>query len=60
MTRRSRIWLVVALLFTLLNLVAAGMAALGGELLHTCIHAALLLLGSYFVWRLGLRREVSS
>jgi hypothetical protein len=55
MTRRSKVWLVVAVLFTLVNLAGAGIAAADGELLHTCIHVALLLLGAYFVWRLAPR-----
>jgi hypothetical protein len=55
MTRqRAKLWLVVASLFALLNLGAAGVAAVAGEALHTVAHIALSLLGAYFVWRLGL------
>lgn len=55
MTRRSKIWLVVAVLFTFANLVGAGYAAMQGELLHTGIHALLMLLGAYLVGRLVAR-----
>lgn len=58
MTRRNKIWLVVAVLFTLLNIGGAGYAAAGEEWIHTCIHAALALVGEYFVWRLTLGRAV--
>src|SRR2546428_5697423 len=55
MTRRSTFWLVAASLFTFINLVGAGMAAAGGEWLHTGAHVGLLLLGAAFVWRLAPR-----
>lgn len=55
MTRRSKIWLVVASLFTLINLLGAGFAADRGEWLHTAVHVGLLLLGAYLVWRLTPR-----
>jgi ABC-type nickel/cobalt efflux system permease component RcnA len=56
MTRqRAKLWLVVASLFALLNLGAAGVAAVAGEALHTVAHIALSLLGAYFVWRLAPR-----
>ena len=57
MTRRSRIWRVVAALFSLLNLGGAGFAAVGGEWLHAGAHVALSLLGAYVVWRLAPRTE---
>lgn len=53
MTRRSKIWRVVAALFTLLNLVAAGYAAVLGEGLHTSVHVALMMVGAFIVWRLS-------
>lgn len=56
MSRRSRIWLVVAALFTLINLVGTGMAAVSGEVLHTFVHAVLVLPGAFLVWRLLPRR----
>lgn len=56
MTRRSGIWLVVAVLFVVANLAGAVFAAARGELLHACIHAVLMLLGAYFVGRLAVRR----
>ena len=53
MTRRSRIGLVVAALFTLANIVSAVIVAAMGELPHAGLHAALALLGAYPVWRLA-------
>ena len=58
MTRRSKVWLVVAVLFTFVNLGGAVIAAVRGELLHTGMHVGLLLLGAYLVWRLAPRRYV--
>ena len=55
MTRRSKIWLVLAALFTLVNLAGAPMAAIAGEGLHTAVHVGLTLLGAYLVWRLRPR-----
>ena len=57
MTRRSKVWLVVAVLFTFLNFAGGVFAAAQGELLHTSTHAGLLLLGAYLVWRLALGRD---
>jgi len=56
MTRRSKVWLVVAVLFTLINVIGGVMAALQGELLHTGVHAVLMVLGASLVWRLAPRR----
>ena len=55
MTRRSKIWLALAALFTLLNLAGVPMAAAAGERLHTAAHVGLTLLGAYLVWRLARR-----
>jgi hypothetical protein len=56
MTRqRAKLWFVLASLFTLANLGGAAVAAVGGEGLHAAAHVALVLLGGYFVWRLGPR-----
>ena len=55
MTRRSKVWLVVAVLFTLFNFGGGVFAAAQGELVHTGIHAGLLLLGAYLVWQLAPR-----
>lgn len=54
MGRRARIWLVVAVLFSLLNLAGAGWAALQGEQMHAATHVALMLLGVLAVWRLAM------
>lgn len=53
MTRR-KVWLGAAVLFCLVNLAGAVMAAAAGELLHAEIHAGLLLLGAYYVRRIRL------
>ena len=60
MTRRSKVWLVAAVLFTLVNVAGGVYAAVQGELLHTGVHAALVLLGAYFVRRLIPRRSARS
>ncbi|MGI8617726.1 MAG: hypothetical protein ACR2L6_01385 [Gemmatimonadaceae bacterium] len=56
MTRRSKIWLVGAVLFTLANFGAGVFVLVEGEPVHAGGHAALLLLGAYLVrraWRKG-------
>ena len=52
MTRRSTIWLAVAVLFMVGNVAGAVMAAVQGELLHAAGHAALTLLGAYIAQRI--------
>lgn len=54
MTLRSKVWLAVAVLFTLVNLAGIGVAAMAGEVRHTAAHVALTVLGAYWVprvWR---------
>jgi len=56
MTLRARVWLVAGVLFILVNLAGGVIAAVEGELLHTGVHAGLLLLGAYYarrIWRRG-------
>lgn len=63
MTRRSKIWRVVAALFTVGNLLGAGFAAVAGEGLHTSAHVALMFLGACLVWWLTPRtatQDISS
>ena len=62
MTQRIRLWIVVAALFTLGNAVSAGFAAALGESLHAAAHLALMIGGTYAVWRLAARagRNVSA
>jgi len=60
MTLRSRILIVVAVLFLVINLVGTGYAAAGGEALHAGLHAALVIPGAYLAWRLTRRRNSSS
>jgi hypothetical protein len=57
MTRRHTVWLVVAVLFTLVNVGGGIYAALQGELLHTLVHAGLLLVGATVVRRLAPGRD---
>jgi hypothetical protein len=57
MTRRSKIWLVLALAFVAINLAGAVFAAVGGELLHTAAHVALLVPGAWLVARLSRGRR---
>lgn len=58
MSLRSKIWLVVAALFTLLNLAGAAYAAIQLEILHACVHGVLALLGAWLVGRIvGSRVE---
>lgn len=55
MTARAKVGLVVAVLFCGVNLGGAGYAAAQGEPLHAALHAGLLLVGVFPVWRLGRR-----
>jgi hypothetical protein len=54
MTRRSKIWRVIAALFTVVNVGGAGFAAISGEPLHAAVHVGLLV-ATYVVWRLVSR-----
>ena len=56
MTRRAQVWLVVAALFLVANVGAAGFAATYGEVPHTGIHVLLAIVGACLVWRLAARR----
>lgn len=56
MMLNSRVWRVVAVLFSLGNLAGAIFAAAQEEQLHTDVHVALLLVGGYFVWKLSPKR----
>jgi len=59
MSRRSRIWLAVAVVFTLVNLGGGVVAIAAGEAAHTALHAVLLLVGVAWVWRLAASRSAS-
>ena len=52
MTRRSKLLLAGAVLFTSINFGGAVFSGVQGEVLHTAVHVGLLLLGAYLVWRL--------
>ena len=53
MTRRTRIWLAAAVLFTIVNVAGGVVAAAGGELRHASLHVVLTLVGAYAVVRLA-------
>jgi hypothetical protein len=55
MTRRRKIWQGVAVVFTLINVAGAVLAAMGGETIHCATHVALSLLGLYVVQRISVR-----
>ena len=55
MTRRSKLWLTSATLFTLINILGVGFAAAAGEGPHAATHVALSLVGAFFMWRIARR-----
>jgi hypothetical protein len=56
---RSRLWLVAAVIFLLINVLGGLAAAWEGEWLHSGIHTVLALLGEFMVVRLVAVRRVS-
>ncbi len=60
MLRPSKIWLVMAVLFTLVNAAGGVFAVVHGEVIHAAVHAALVLLGEYAIWWLSPRRLASN
>lgn len=52
MTRRSKVWLVVTVIYMLVNLGGAVYAAVLGEAMHAAAHVALLLPGVWLLRRL--------
>ena len=56
MSRRVRIWLMVAVLFAVGNVLGAGFAAVSREPLHATLHLALALLGAFVAWQLSRAR----
>lgn len=60
MTRRMKLWFVVATLFTLVNLVGGVIAAWSAEGMHTGVHVLLAALGVWWVWRILTRSRASS
>jgi hypothetical protein len=57
MTRRSKLWLAVASLSNFINAAGGGYAVALGEEAHTAVHAVLLLLGTFWAWRLATRAD---
>ena len=56
MTRRTKLWLYGTLLFNLLNIGGAVFAAAIGEVVHSMVHAGLVLLsGLFLLWRVAPR-----
>jgi hypothetical protein len=55
MDRRSRLWLAFASLFNLINAAGGGYAVAMGEEVHGAVHAGLLIVGSFWAWRLATR-----
>ena len=53
MSRRARIWSVVAFVFTVVNVLGVGLALRDQELPHAGLHVALALLGSFVWWRIA-------
>jgi hypothetical protein len=56
MTRRARIWALIAALFTVANIGGAAVALVSGEPMHAAVHVALLAV-TYVGWRLLSRRR---
>ena len=54
MTRRAKVWRVLAALFTAGNIAGAGYAVAHGEVLHAAAHVAAVA-ATYLVWRLATR-----
>jgi hypothetical protein len=57
MTRRSQLWLALASLLNVINAAGGGYAVALGEELHAAVHAGLLLIGSFWAWRLATRTD---
>ena len=57
---RTKIWLVLAALFALVNIIGIPLAAMAGEVLHCALHVVLALLGAWMVWRLTVRHASRS
>ena len=60
MTRRSKIWLTVATLFTLVNLGGAWIAGRSAEGMHTGVHVVLAVVGVWWMWRVVTRARDAS
>lgn len=58
MTRRTRIWLSVAGIFTVVNLAGAVYAGFMGEVGHAGSHVALTVIGGWITWRLMSRNRI--
>jgi len=54
--RRTSIWMVVAVLFTLANVGAVWFAAMAGEMLHAGGHVVLAFGGAFVAWHLAPKR----
>ena len=59
MTRRMKIWLTVATLFTLVNVAGGWMAARTDEMMHAGVHVLLVLVGALWMSRIMARSKAS-
>ena len=57
MTRRMKIWLTVATLFTLVNVAGGVMAARLSEGMHTGLHVVLAVVGAWWMGRIMARSK---
>jgi hypothetical protein len=57
MSRRWKIGMVFATVFTLVNLGGIPIAAVAGELRHTVLHVVLAVAGAIMLWALAARRS---
>lgn len=56
MSGRAKFWWVVAVIFTFVNLFGAVYAAIMREMIHMCIHLAMLVLVAVIVWARAPKR----
>ena len=55
MDRRSKLWLAAASLFNFINAAGGGYAVAMEEGPHAGVHAVLLVLGTFWAWRIATR-----
>src|SRR5512140_3341124 len=59
MTRRTKIWLGVAVVFTIINVAGAVWAGMMGEVPHCLLHVGLTLAGMVWMWWLVARARTT-
>jgi hypothetical protein len=55
MTRRSKLWLAAATIFTAINFFGGILAAAQMEMMHVLVHAVLTVVGTVVIWRILAR-----